>query len=841
MKRFFKFIDFLKEKLIFNCVDPILNGRHAPHKWTYLTDFKSLSLNKEHTTLTINCLNGKIILDCLTPSIWRIIVTGQGLDSSFKKLFPQTDYLTWSVILRQSSCLQISQEHGKIYIESVASNKKQGLLAAVFDTAHLSFEIKYGSRLLHKDLKPPAFNQEWVACFKQGSEQEQYFGFGEKTGSLCKNNKTLKMWNTNTADMNTKTDPLYQTCPLQIAVRKDGFAHALFFDNPNYCQFKLNEYHKLPNTSYAAEGGPLCYYVIAGSQLKEVLSKFTDLCGKYPLPPRWVLGHHHSRYEAKESAERILKIASEFRKRHIPCDVIHIDIGHMEGYRSFTWNKKRFPGPAETIKKLKTKQFKTVIMSDPGLKKDPEWDIYKQGVKNGYFCTHKNGAIYHGPVWPGASAFPDFTSSQVQSWWGSLYRIYTESGIDGYWIDMNEPAIFTPLLTMPRHILHNSDRTRPALRHKTVHNCYGLLMAKATYQGLSKLRKGLRTFLFSRSAFAGIQRYAASWTGDIKSKWSHLQNSIPMLLNMGLSGQVIIGSDIGGFLGKPTKELFIRWMQLGAFYPFSRNHTTDGSPPQEIWYFGEQAEEICRQALKIRYQLLPYLYTHLKQACDSGVPLMRPLFLEFPADKICLDEKAAATEFLIGPDLLVAPVLNKGARQRRVYLPQGNDWIEWNTCIHYKGGTWIKFPAPLEKIPLFVRKGAILPTSVPVEVSEEIDNQTPIILVFPDQSCHGRFYLDDGYTLKVNQDKFSDLLMQAKLEKNSFTLRIERLAGKLMPVLYKYRGLIIKICLAGLSAPIKNVLSKNKPLAKSSWEIEDKWVVVRLKNPSIPLRLTFII
>jgi len=400
--------------MAFNCLDPILNKRHVPNKWTSLTDFKGCSLNEEHTTLTLDCLNGKIIVDCLTPSMWRIIVTGQGLDSAQTALFPKNNYLTWSVIFNQSSRLKIKQTEDQIRIKSIVNNKKQERLEAVFNTHSLTFDILYGAHILHRDLKAPAFNHDWVACSKQAAEQEHYCGFGEKTGSLFKNNQLLKMWNTNAADMNVKTDPLYQSCPLQIAVREDGFTHALFFDNPHYCQFELTDSHNFPITSYAAEGGPLCYYVIAGPRLKEVLSNFTDLCGRYPLPPRWVLGHHHSRWEAKESAERLLHIAGEFRNRKIPCDVLHIDIGHMQGYRSFTWNKKRFPSPVDTIKKLKAKKFKTVIMSDPGLKKDPEWNIYNQGAKNGYFCTHEDGALYHDPVWPGAAAFPDFTSSQVR-------------------------------------------------------------------------------------------------------------------------------------------------------------------------------------------------------------------------------------------------------------------------------------------------------------------------------------------------------------------------------------------------------------------------------------------
>ncbi|MBN1797378.1 MAG: DUF5110 domain-containing protein [Spirochaetales bacterium] len=833
-----KLIDFLKSKIVFNVLDPVLNKRRVPRKWTCLTGFKGCRLNEKHTTLTIGCDNGKIILDCLTPSMWRIIVTGSGLDSADSAVFPKNNYLSWSVLFGQRSRLTIRQAHDHIYIKSAESDKNKEHLEAVFSTKSLSFEIKFGTRVLHRDLKAPAFNQDWVACLKQAPEREHYCGFGEKTGGLFKNKQLLKMWNTNAADMYIKTDPLYQSCPLQIAVREDGFAHALFFDNPHYCRFKLTESQSIPVTSYAAEGGPLCYYAIAGPGLKQVLSNFTQLCGRYPLPPRWVLGHHHSRWESKESAERLLHIAEEFRKRKIPCDVLHIDIGHMQDYRSFTWNKKRFPQPAKTIKALQAKQFKAVIMSDPGLKKDAEWDIYNQGVKNGYFCTHEDGTVYHDPVWPGAAAFPDFTAPQVRNWWGSLYRVHTELGIDGYWIDMNEPAVFTLRLTLPDHILHNSDSKTPALQHKTVHNCYGLLMAEATYEGLCALRPGLRTFLFTRAAYAGVQRYASSWTGDNKSKWSHLRVSIPMLLNMGLCGQVMIGPDIGGFFGKPTKELFLRWMQLGAFYPFSRNHTSDGTPPQEIWHFGENIEKICRDVLKIRYMLLPYFYTYVQEACVSGIPPMRPLFLEFPNDKNCYPEKVSATEFLMGPDLLVAPVLTAKKAERGVYLPHGNDWIDWYTNAVYRGGTYIKTRAPLEKIPLFIRRGSVIATSPPVEVSDEIDRHTPILLVFPDSTIKGSWYIDDGLSLTYKQGRYSLFSIEGRSGENKLTLSVKRTAGNLSPALHPYSELVIKICLPASAGPIKTILLGKTKLPPNSWNIQGNWCELMLRKPVIPFTLT---
>lgn len=850
--------EVFKQKMVSNVLQPLLNRRRVPRGGTRVRGYKGFRFDKDKSTVALECANADISLHCLTPGIWRVMVNGPAAASGVTDPFPKKDYLTWSIELTGSDELTVQkQDENTLFIQNRKGGKDEPGLEALFHTGTATLEFRLGGRLLHREPRAPFFRRHWVGCEKQAPEGEYYCGFGEKTGGLFKNGQRLSMWNTDNSDLGPRSDPMWQSCPLQICIRRDGFSHALFFDNPHFSRFILpagsglrkaprkgphQAKHQAPGKTprpafYAAEEGPLCYYVIAGPGLKEVLRNFTLLCGRYPLPPRWVLGHHHSRWEENESAARLLSIARGFREHGIPCDTLHIDIGHMNGYRSFTWNRERFPDPTAAIKALHEKRFKVVIMSDPGLKADPQWEVYARGVSRGFFCTRQDGSVFHAPVWPGDAAFPDYTSEQVREWWGSLYQEYVKHGIDGFWIDMNEPSLFTPLRTMPGDVMHASQKPQGPLPHRTVHNCYGLLMARATSRGLARLRGGLRNFLFTRSAFAGIQRYASSWTGDNKSKWSHLRMSVPMLLNMGLSGQVLVGPDIGGFWGKPTPELFLRWMQLGAFYPFCRNHSSHATPPRELWCFPERIQRLCTEALKLRYRLLPYFYTSLRQACEEGLPLMRPLFLEFPDDPACLQEETAAGQFMIGPDLMVCPVLTAGAARRRVYLPAGSDWLAWPGSAPYQGGTGITVETPPDKIPLFVRTGAVIPVCVPGEVTEEALKQTPILQVYPAERIRGHWYIDDGQTLKYLDGDFSLLRIEGQSGRGKLSLSITRIAGRLKPELSAFKEVCLRIYTKTLRAPLKKITVQGRSPAPGSRQDSDNWCELTLKKHVLPLRL----
>src|SRR5260370_24051047 len=341
-----------------------------------------------------------------------------------------------------------------------------------------------------------------------------------------------------------------------------------------------------------------------------------------PLHSRWALGIHRRRW-GYVSGEQVEQVARRLRERHHACDAIWLDIDWMDGYKNFMFDPDRFPDPAGMANRLRAQGFHLVTIIDPGTKVDDDYDVYREGLAKGYFCRYRNGRRYKGHVWPGLCAFPDFSRSEVRAWWGALHGRLLSQGVDGVWNDMNEPALTKPVKTPSplwaktmapgvRHRAGDKDPTGPdgpAMSHRFFHNAFGMEMARATYEGLLKLRPNSRPFVLTRSGTGGVQRYAALWTGDNTSEWSHIPMAIGMLLNLGMSGVPFVGADVGGFHDACTGELLVRFMQLGALMPFCRNHNNRRSPGQEPWAFGAPDESACRNAVEARYTLLPHLYT----------------------------------------------------------------------------------------------------------------------------------------------------------------------------------------------------------------------------------------
>lgn len=539
-----------------------------------------------------------------------------------------------------------------------------------------------------------------VCCFKERDSESHFYGFGERTGFLDKREDKITLWNSDVyAPHNPEIDSLYLSIPFFLSLTR-GKAYGLLFDHTYKTVFDLktcpNEY------SFAGEGGDLVYYFLAGPLPKDVLKQYTYLTGRMPLPPKWALGYHQSRYSYK-SAQEVEEVAALFRKKDIPCDAIYLDIHYMEDYHSFTFNRKTFPRPKQMIDRLKEQGFHVVPIVNPGIPVDPEFDVYLEGIEGKYFCRDAEGNLFKGEVWPGESVFPDFTSSSVREWWGNLYRFYTNLGIEGIWLDMNEPAVFNESKTMDLHVLHQNDGH--PMTHRALHNVYGFLMAKATYEAFVKQLHNKRPFLLTRAGFAGIQRYSSVWTGDNRSFWEHMAMSVPMCLNLGISGVPFCGADVGGFAHDATGELLTRWIQLGAFMPFFRNHSALESLRQEPWSFGEKYERIIRSFIQLRYEWMPYLYTLFWQAAQDGMPIIRPLFLEYPEDE---NTYQIADAFLLGEHVIVAPILTPGLTYRALYLPEGN-WYDYWEDERFEGGKAILAYAQLERIPLFIKEGAILP------------------------------------------------------------------------------------------------------------------------------------
>ncbi len=568
-------------------------------------------------------------------------------------------------------------------------------------------------RVREGDTLPQGPASEEVQLFKRLREDEAYYGFGERTGMLERRGRLYTNW---------AFDPdwghgrhqsnLYQAHPAFMAVRT-GLTWGMFLDVSYYSQFDVG-YSDPDTLRVTAHGGEADYYVLTGPTPAAVTEGLTRLTGRPLLPPLWALGYHQSRWGYKTEAQ-MCGLVREFRARSIPLDVLHFDIDYMRGYRDFTWDEERFPNPKGLLADLKEDGVRAVTILDPGVKNDLDngYAAADDGVAEDVFIKNPDGSRFTGYCWPDEALFPDYTRKAVRAWWGGqLQKSHTENGVAGVWVDMNEPSIFDrPFsegisLQAPMPLGNPQGGDEPTV-HAEVHNLYGHLMSRATYEGLQQNRPDARPWVLTRSAFVGTQRYAASWMGDNSSWWEHLEMSVAQLASMSMVGVAWSGVDIGGFFENSSPELYARWIQLGTFYPFMRTHTCAGTRAQEPWSFGEEVEGIAREAINWRYRLLPYLYTLAFEAHEQGTPLFRPLVFDFPDDETA---RHIGDQALIGSNLLIAPVTRPGMRQRAVYLPQGETWFNFWTGEPVAAGYTIA-EAPLEKIPVFVHGGAVLPLS----------------------------------------------------------------------------------------------------------------------------------
>ncbi|PMQ01153.1 MAG: alpha-glucosidase [Dictyoglomus sp. NZ13-RE01] len=666
----------------------------------------------------------------------------------------------------------VTEKDGEIVLSTaflvVAINKEKGKIS-IFD--------KEGDLILsdYENLGYGRFKNK-VFSYKELRNEEAFLGFGERVGGLNKKGKRLINWNTDDPNHYPTTDPLYQSHPFFIAWNPKK-SYGIFFDNTFRSYFDMgkesNKYYY-----FYAENGELDYYFFYGPTPKDVIEEYTYLTGRYYLPPIWALGYQQSRW-SYASEEEVREIAKNFRERKIPCDVIYLDIDYMEGFRVFTTSCERFPNFEKMINDLNREGFKIVTIIDPGVKRDVNYDVYKEGVEKDYFCRRSDGTVYIGHVWPGECAFPDFVREEVRVWWGEKQKSLIEKGVSGIWNDMNEPASFENasafwgktqdpeeskyyLKTFPQDVLHGKgDR----FTHDEIHNVYGLLMAKASFEGWKRARPNLRPLIITRAGFSGVQKYSSVWTGDNKSWWEHLYMSFPMLQNLGISGVPFIGADVGGFGEDCTEELFIRWIEAGIFYPFFRNHSAINTRRQEPWSFSEEAEKIARKYITLRYQLIPYLYSLFWEAKEKGIPPLRALILEYPEDKEAIHND---DEFMLGAHLLVAPIYREGARARLVYLPHG-EWYNFWTEEKLEGPAYISVSSPIELIPIFVKAGTILPLWKSQNYVGEEKQDVLELRVFPGE---GEFiyYEDDGVTWDYEKGKFNLVKFSLKKEGN---LKIE--------------------------------------------------------------------
>jgi len=673
-------------------------------------------------------------------------------------------------------------------------------------------------------------------CKKRMSPESHIYGLGEKTGFLDKIGEKYDMWNSDVFDPHVpEIECLYVSIPFLIHFEYEKAAYGIFLDNPGRTSFDMRSHQDA--YTFQVNSGTIDYYFILGPSLQEVVQRYSQLTGRMDLPPAWAIGYHQSRYSYMNQ-EEVLTLAKNFKAKNIPCDVIHLDIHYMDEYRVFTFDPVRFPNPRQMIDELKEMGIRIVPIVDPGVKKDPEYAQYQQGIHNDYFCKKIEGELFIGDVWPGASAFPDFTEEEVREWWGEQHRYYTDMGIHGIWNDMNEPAVFNASKTMDLDVVHGNDGSPKT--HRELHNLYGMLMSMATQQGLKKQLAGERPFVLTRAGYAGVQKYAATWTGDNRSFWEHLAMSIPMVLNLGLSGQPFAGPDIGGFAHHTTPELLARWTQAGVFFPYSRNHSVLDSIRQEPWVFGEQIEDICRKYIRLRYQFMPYLYTQFYQAHKTGLPIMRPLIMEYPNDRNVYN---LCDQFLVGADVLVAPILRPSTETRSVYLPEG-EWIDYWSGERHRGGKYILAYAPLDVLPLYIKAGAMIPELLDDNWKPTLNEQGNISIVLyagaEGSTSSSQWYEDDARTYDYEQGVYNLLETAAKFNKDSIELNCSYHAKEL-PIQRENLQLTIKSLSYNPKHVIVNTSEHSVTLEESggSWSYnpDTQELTLQLPNTFIDIEL----
>ena len=542
-----------------------------------------------------------------------------------------------------------------------------------------------------------------IKMSKVAQNGESYYGLGDKPVHLNLKGKRYENWVTDSYAYGKDTDPIYKAIPFYTALSNKK-AYGIFFDNSFRTYFDFA--HERRNvTSFWADGGEMNYYFIYGPQLSDVVESYTDLTGKpHQLPPLWALGFHQCKWSYFPES-KVKEITSTFRKLKIPCDAIYLDIDYMDGFRCFTWNKEHFPDPKRMVQELLDEGFKTVAIIDPGIKIDKEYSVFKEALEKDYFCKRADGPYMKGKVWPGECYFPDFTNPAARDWWSGLYKeLIGDIGVKGVWNDMNEPAVMeVPNKTFPDDVRHDYDGN--PCSHRKAHNVYGMQMARATYQGLKKYIYPKRPFVITRAAYSGTQRYTSTWTGDNVATWEHLWIANIQTQRLAMSGYSFAGSDIGGFAEQPQGELFTRWIQLGAFHPFFRVHSSGDHGDQEPWAFDEDVTAIVRKFIEIRYQLLPYLYTAFWHHVNEGTPILKSLVL-FDQDDVHTHYRT--DEFIYGDKILICPIMEPNAKGRRMYIPKGKWFNFWTDEIKIGGREkWVD--ADIDSMPVFVKEGAIIP------------------------------------------------------------------------------------------------------------------------------------
>jgi len=758
---------------------------------------KISSYKKDVDTLYFTCENNVVMqITVERDSVLRFRYTTKSI---FEKDF---SYAITKYASRGFNKLELAEEDDKYILTTeklICHIAKIDLRTSIFDAHDLTLlcEDELG---FHWE-ESYEYGGDIVKMSKTTFEGESYYGLGDKPVNNNLKGKRFENWVTDSYAFMRGTDPIYKAIPFYTGIHHKK-AYGIFFDNTfrtffDFCQERRNV------ASFWAQGGEMNYYFIYGPQMRDVVANYTDLTGRpHQLPPLWALGYHQSKWSYYPES-KVKDVTNKLRDLKIPCDAIYLDIDYMDGFRCFTWNKDYFPDPKRMVKELSDNGFKTIVIIDPGIKIDPNYSVFKEGLEKNYFCKRADGPYMKGKVWPGECYFPDFTSAKVREWWSDLFKELIEDiGVKGVWNDMNEPAVMdVPGKSFPDDVRHSYDGNHCS--HRKAHNVYGMQMARATYQGLKKFSYPKRPFVITRAAYAGTQRYTSTWTGDNSATWDHLSIANAQAQRMCMSGFSFVGSDIGGFAEQPNGELYARWIQLGVFHPFCRTHSSGDHGEQEPYSFDDNVTNIVRKFIEIRYQLLPYLYTAFWRYINEGVPILKSLVL---FDQDDLQTHHRNDEFIFGEKILVCPILEPNAKGRRMFIPRGKWYNFWN-CKLILGGEEVWVDADIDSMPIFIKEGAIIP-KYPIQqyVGEKTIDQLKLEVFYKLGNEKSQVFEDahDGYDYK--KGKFS--LRNFSLVGKEDTLTIQQFkSGTFIP-----SYLTFEIKFYGLPFTIKKVVIDNEEI-----------------------------
>ncbi|EOU1698940.1 DUF4968 domain-containing protein [Clostridium perfringens] len=707
--------------------------------------FKNYEIN--HNNIDIYFSNMKITLTIFENDIVKVFI-GDKYEESLSTNGVVGDLRKGEFIVEEDSNFVIIK--GKKVLTFVDKN-----------TTEISFKDLEGN-IINEDFQPSFKDEEGNVYISKVNDCLAYYGLGEKGGDL--NKKGCYTENFNTDDPETDDDSItyYKTVPFYVALKEES-TYGIFFDNSFRSYFDMGK-EMGDRIFFGAIGGQIQYYFIPGENIKEVVKNYTALTGRMEMPPLWSLGYQQCRF-SYFSQEEVRELVKTFEEKDIPLDVVYLDIDYMDGFRVMTFKTPNFHDAAGLIGDLKEKGIRTITIIDPGVKVDEEYDVFKRGKEGNYFTKKLDGEIFIGAVWPGDSAFPDFSNKDCREWWKSeLKKFISEHGMDGIWNDMNEPCVFNnDHKTMLETCLHNSDNG--VIEHKEFHNRYGFEMSRCSKEAQEELHPNERGFSMTRATYAGGQRYSSVWTGDNMSLWSQMRMSITMNANLGISGFSFVGNDVSGFGLDSSEELFIRWMEMGPFIPIFRNHSNMYTRRQEPWAFGPRAEKIAKKSIELRYELLPYIYDLYYISHKEGLPIFRPMIMEYEKDMNLLNMRE---QFMLGENMLVAPVLYEGERSKTVYLPKGS-WFNYFTMEKLQGGKWYKLPCELDEILVFVKEGSIIPTYNKKfrNVKERPKN---ILLKVFGENAKGFHYNDDGHTMEYLEGKYTYMGIEFVDGKEEFKL-----------------------------------------------------------------------